>query len=932
MNAARAAYRAMPFDRLRARVVYNSNVVALAPLQVDYSGVNMSLRGTLGLGSVTRSQFALHVHAPASRLEYLNEMLGDEPIVVDAALTGRDLLFDVNGSAASLRGSDRVAAVIALHANGVATVTPFWLHTPRGGLDGGYVLDRPDDTSAFWIAGRGLQLRAPKGPTFPGLSLPSMPPIDGRSVNVAFAGGGAGKHTVLAGTVGTGIVTIAGVPMYRVSADLAGSLSALATNGVRAAGPWGRFGGNGEFSSRGFAAFGGYQGTLEGLQPYLGSAITGHGTLHGTVGIAIEPRRIVVTGVNLALDRATLRGVPITRADLTLAVEGDVLRLLSARARAAGGEVVAAGSLSLADARHASSTQRLNLVAATLQAAQLRGIGLPLAAGTLSATGALAAGAPLPRFDGAVSIKHSRLDRFTLSGNGDVALSGNAVTLSRTVGALGGTYSQVNGTIGELTSGTPAYALNADVAAAPVEPALRSFGIASFANYPMDGTFNAQLHIGGRGARPVIAGNVAVPAGELNGLPFINGSARLTADPSGVTIGNGAVLVGTTAARFTAVARPDHNAVRFDAARARLADLNNFFDTGDTLAGFGKIRLFASAHAGEIASSGDVDVRAFRYRNFPIGDTRALWTSAHNTIRGTLAVGGSEGRLHAGGSISLPAAGTNELTRTRFDMSATVNDLDLALWLPALGMQQVPITGRASGSATLRGRFPLLDVRADAAITNGTLGPLTLDRADLNVHAARRRLFIDRAEMVTPELTASATGSLGLEKDQPLNVRVHAQTEHLATLAYRFTRRRVPVSGFFESTLDIGGTYKAPSFSAGFDANDVSLYGVAIASLFGEVRLKGRSLVLSNAGAAFKRGDVTLAGSLPLTLSPLGLAGPDKPVNFDLDIVGLDPAVFAPMFGNGTQLAGAIDGRIGLSGTVGRPLIVGRLALLHGSY
>jgi len=932
VGAPHAAYRAMPFDDLRARVVYNSNVVALAPLQADYGGVNLSLRGTLGLGPVTRSEFALHVRAPASRLEYLNELLGDEPIVVDAALTGQDLRFDVNGSAASLRGTERVGALVAMHPNGTAAVAPFWLHTQRGRLDGGYVLDRPDDTSAFWIAGQRLQLHAPTAPTFAGLSLPSMPPIDGRNVNVALAGGGSGRHTVLAGTIGTGIATIAGVPMYRVSASLEGSLRTLATNEVVAAGPWGDFGGNGEFSPRGFAAYGAYRGTLEGLQPYLGSAITGHGALNGTVGIAIEPARIVVSGVNLAMEGASLRGVPITRADLTLAVEGSVLRLLSARARAAGGEVVAAGSFSLAGARYNSAAERLNLVASALQASQLRGIGLPLTGGTLNATGALAAGAPLPRFEGAVSIQRSRLDRFALSGNGDVALGGNAVTLSRTLGALGGTYTEVNGAIGDLMSGSPAYALDADVPAAAVAPTLHSFGISRFGNYPLDGTFNARLRIEGRGARPAIGGDVAVPGGELNGLPFINGSARLAADPAGVTISNGGVLVGTTAARFTADARPNDNAVRFDAARANLSDFNNFFDTGETLAGYGKIRLLAAGRANEISSSGDVDVRGFRYRNLPIGDTRAVWTSSHNTIRGTLAVGGSEGRLRAGGSISLPGLAASDLTRARFDLSAAVKNLDLALWLPALGMQQVPITGRASGSATLHGRFPALDVRGNASISDGTLGSLTLERADLAVHAARRRMIVDRAEMVTPELTASATGSLGLEKNQPLDVRVHAQTEHLATLAYRFTRRRVPVSGFFESTLDIGGTYKSPSFSAGFDANDVRLYGVAIASVFGELRLKGRSLVLSNAGATFARGDVTLAGSLPLTLSPFGLGAAREPLNFDLDLVGVDPAVFDAVFGNGTHLGGIVDGHVGLSGTIGRPLIVGRLALSHGAY
>ncbi|HYL26557.1 MAG TPA: translocation/assembly module TamB domain-containing protein, partial [Candidatus Nitrosotalea sp.] len=136
----------------------------------------------------------------------------------------------------------------------------------------------------------------------------------------------------------------------------------------------------------------------------------------------------------------------------------------------------------------------------------------------------------------------------------------------------------------------------------------------------------------------------------------------------------------------------------------------------------------------------------------------------------------------------------------------------------------------------------------------------------------------------------------------------------------------------FESTLKIGGTYKAPTFTAGFDGNDVVAYGIPIASLFGEVRLARHSLVLSNAGATFSRGEATLAGSLPLQLAPLRLAAPDEPISFDVDVVGVDPAILTVLLGSNTKLAGSVNGHVGLSGSVRRPAIVGRLALSQGSY
>ena len=183
-----------------------------------------------------------------------------------------------------------------------------------------------------------------------------------------------------------------------------------------------------------------------------------------------------------------------------------------------------------------------------------------------------------------------------------------------------------------------------------------------------DGSFNAQLHIAGRSVTPNVSGHVGVPVAEVNGLPFVDGSAQLSADPSGVSIRHGAVLVGTTATRFTAVARPGENAIDVDAPKADLSDFDNFFDTGDTLDGDGRVKLAAASRGGGFTSSGNIDISEFRYRNLPIGDTKATWSSQGGAIKGTVAVGGRQGMLRARGSIGLtPANGwQSTLTRSRF--------------------------------------------------------------------------------------------------------------------------------------------------------------------------------------------------------------------------------------------------------------------------
>ena len=920
-----AVYRNLPFDDVSAGVIYHANVVAFEPLRGNYAGVALQVRGALYTGKHLGSDLALHVSGPASRLPYLDEMLGDEPMVIDASITGRDLLFHVTGAAASARGTDRVAALVEMNPNGTAIVDPFWLHTRRGDLDGGYVLDRPNAESAYWITATNLQMHAPRSGVFPNLSLPQMPPIDGGVVNAAIAGGSSGSRILLAGTVRGDDTNISGVQFAHLEADMAGTLQDAPINRLRASGPWGDFAGNGDFSSQRFIAFGDYHGTFEGLQPLLGSSIIGHGPLGGTVAIAVEPKRIVVVGKQLSMPGATLHGIPIDRASLTLAVEGPRLRIYSAHAHAAGGDVVAAGTFALAPAQYAS-TPGLALVAQ-----QLHGVGLPLSGGTIAATGTLRAGVQIPEYAGGVTISDSHVAQFPITGNADVHLARDAVGLTRMVGQLGGTYAEVNGSIGALSSGSPTYDLNADVPAARVAHALHSFGLP---NYMTDGSFNAQLLVGGRSVAPSVRGSIGVPAGEVNGLPFINGSAQLAADRGGVSMRGGSVLVGTTATQFTAVSRPGTSVVHVSAPRADLSDFNNFFDTGDTLDGSGNVRLAAALSGRHVTTSGDINVRGFRYRNLPIGDTHAIWSTSRNVVTGSLAVGGAHGFLRAGGSIALTPseAWLQTLERSRFNLNAAVDHFDLSLWLPALGMGAVPITGIAAGSAIVRGRFPNIDLRGDARVSNGTLGPLTLDTAQASVHAAHGGIVVDSAELRTPDLQATANGLLGLSADKPIDLNVHATTDRLAQLIFDVSKRRVPITGAFESTVTVRGTYHAPLVSAGFDANGVRAFGIPMTSLFGEVRLKRGALVLSNTGVAFTRGEATLAGSLPLSLSPLRIGPPNEPMSFDLGIVGLDPAIFDEVFGYGSELHGVVDAHVGLSGTLAKPQLVGRVSLANGSY
>jgi hypothetical protein len=922
-------YAALPFTGLTATVIYRDGTVALLPLDASYGGIGVAIRGALGVaGPHVLSDVAVHLATTANHLPYLQSLIGSEPIVVDAAAAGTDLDYDLHATAASTRGVDRVAALLTLRPDGTGGVEPFWLHTQRGDLDGGYALDRRDQTSAFWVLGHNLAMRPARERALPGVDLPVLPAIDGTIPDLSAAGTGAGDHVAVAGMARGRNISFAGVAFDSFAASFGGSMTDAAIDRLQASGPWGSFDGTGAFGGSTFVARGAYRGTLDGLAPFLGSAIPGHGGIAGIAGIEVEPNRIIVQGDNLHFSHATLHGVPVTHASLTLAVENDALRIYTAHASVAGGDVVAAGSF--ATGTHAVHAP-LSLVATGLDAQGLRAIGLPLDTGHLWARGVLAAGAPLPHFDGGVSIERGSMAHFGIDGSANVDLAGRAVQLHEVVGALSGTYAYVDGTIGSLDSGIPSYGLHATVPAGNIETMLRAF---DFPTYMTQGSFNANVAVGGRGDAPSVTGAIGVPAGNVNGLPFVDASATIAADPSGISAHHGRVLVGTTAVGFTGVVRPNDLVVRVHAPVADLSDFNNFFDTGDTLDGNGAVNFIAIQRGRTVATNGQIDLAGFRYRNLAFGDLRGRWSSSRNTVRGTIAIDGRQGSLSLNGSIALPPLPHVQsiVARSNYDVHAKLDRFNLAFWVPALGFQSLPVTGRASGEASISGRYPSLAIAGKAHLNGGSIGPLTLDRASIAVHAAGHRLAIDSAQLTTPGLVASASGTMGFTASDPLDLQVHAATDTLPSLLYQLTRARVPISGSFESTLRIGGTLHAPTFVAGLDATGVNAYGLGIDSMFGEVRLRGRSLEVANAGATFGKGQASLAGSLPLQLDPFAVGPPGQPLSVDLDITDLDPATFDAIAGSNTKMTGTINGHIGVSGTVAQPIILGNATLRDGSY
>jgi autotransporter translocation and assembly factor TamB len=443
------------------------------------------------------------------------------------------------------------------------------------------------------------------------------------------------------------------------------------------------------------------------------------------------------------------------------------------------------------------------------------------------------------------------------------------------------------------------------------------------------------VRISGAGTSPIVRGTVGVPVGDINGLGFSDARATIAASRGGVSIRKAVVEVGSTRATFSAAVTTGELAFAMQSAHADLSDFNDYFNTGDTLAGKGGVAISFAHFENLTYTSGDIDIAGLRYRRFPIGDTSAKWTSVRNVARGTVSVGGEHGRLRATGSIGFAQGAqlAQSVTHSRYDIKATLSNLDLTTWLPALGFSQLPITGRVDGAAQVRGTYPHLAVTGNASLRDGTVGPLAIERAEVAAKTGPGdRIEVTHMLVDLPALQATGSGSFGLARSAPMNFHVHAVTNDLPRLVAQVSKKPFDVRGHIESTLSIGGTFGAPRFSAGVDASNLDVYGVSIPSFVGQVDLHRKSIVVRNAEVTLPQGLVTIAGSMPLQLQPFAFGPVSAPISMDLAASNLDLSPFGSLMGNATKLGGTLNGHLGVSGTVGNPRIFGQISAANGSY
>jgi hypothetical protein len=927
LGAGRIAYGKYPIDGLNGYVDYYDKAVTMDALRGRY-GVADVLLGGRALFTDAGNDFAflLNARGPGASIPYADVLAPDAGVVATALIEAPPHEgFHARGTIGAT-GATTGSGTFAVDPKGVGEFGPFEFGRADGSsLAGGFELQRPISQSAGWVHARGFRLAQVKNPAaLPGASIPGLPPLSG-TIDGDLAGGGTPDEFGLAGVLHGSNLRVASYAIGSGSVRLAGTLSDVRLADISIDGPLGRFAGNGAYADGLFALDGRYDGALERLAQFT-SDPSARGEVHGPVRATLAQGRVVVQTTGADIAGGSVRGVAIENVAGTIAVDGTSLRVVAVDGSIGGARAVAA-----------DAGGPFLVSAPALPVAALRGAGLPVQAGTLALFGqADLRGTGGPSFDGVVTLTDGVAAGFPISGGADVSVAGGSADVRSGVAALGRTYGNFAGRISGIGAGG-GNALAYDLAArVPIGDVGEVRDALKLPVKYLEGSFSADVRVRGSGARPRVAGDVAVPEGSYNGLAFHAARAAVDATRSSLSAQNGVVTVGSTHAQVAAAVSIANRAFSVDvrSADANLADFNDYFDEAETLDGRGKVALMLANDGRTTRTTGNVDVTGLRYRRFAFGATAGTWSQRGGAVNAALNVRGAHGTLRANGTM-VAAAGdpVHAFERATYRANLQAQKVDLGTWLPPFGIT-APVLGQVDARGSVAGRWPRLGVNGDASLANGSLFGYAVRDGHLHAASDGARVALSNTVLDLGFARFDASGSFGFATSDPLALSVHGQTPDVAkALATLFPKGpRYDVGGALQATASIAGSIAKPHATAGFELTSARYTSLAIPRVLGNVSYDGKTLLINEAQATFIKGSALVAGSLPFSLQPMGV-NPTAPLSFTLALGGVDLAPFAPFVpGPQTKLGGTVDGRVAIEGTLRAPRVIGSVALANGMY
>jgi hypothetical protein len=914
-------YGKIPVDDIRGRIDYHAGSVLLEGVRGRYGSASVAVGARFVLGGpALDSAIVASATAAGNTIPYAENLAPESTVDALALITGGPAGFRARGSV-GVRGADiEGRGAFAVDERGAGEFGPLTLERTDGSsLVGALRLERAISRSAAWVSANRYRVDVPpRAARFAGISVPAFPPLAG-VVDGRIAGGGPPDAFALAGALSGHRLRVGTIALGTGRAALSGTFADLRLGRLDVDGPLGRFSGSGAALRGALALRGAYAGSLERLVPLTGDQAA-HGAVRGSVRATLRGTDVVVQSTDALLNGGSVRGVELEAAAGTIAVRAGHFHLIAASGSVRGRGAVAA-----------ESHDRIAVSAPDIPSAALRGTGLPLDSGNVSAYGIADVRGTAPAFDGTVVVADGRARGYPVAGDARIDVAGPRARIVSATGAFGSTYGSIGGSLDGIGRRVIAYDVDTRVPLGDIDVVRRDLGIPV---RHLAGTFAAKLHVHGAGNLPRVDGRVDVAEGSYNGLAFRAAGARIELGPGQIAARDGSLTVGSTRAAITASLVGGAFALDVRSPAADLTDFNDFFDASDTLGGRGNFDLTVRSGAGLVAAGGALNFTGLRVRRFALGSATARWSTRGRAISGTADVRSPAGNMRGVATV-VPGPGSpaQAFGLAEYDARAAFAGIDLASWVPASG-SSLPVLGKLNANVAVSGRLARLAVTTDATLADAEIDGLAVGHAHVRARSVGSRIDVVAADADLGFIRLSGSGRLGLADSDGLDFDLRAASDDVGRAARLFapaTRGR-DLAGKLDADLRLTGTRGAPKAAGGFDVRDARYGNLRVPRTAGEVALTRGAIELRNADVELAHGQAFLAASVPFMLQPFRLGPPRGPVSLDVTARNVDLGQFASLLPTGTALGGIVDGRFGLAGTVERPRLFGALSVSDGSY
>ncbi len=530
-----------------------------------------------------------------------------------------------------------------------------------------------------------------------------------------------------------------------------------------------------------------------------------------------------------------------------------------------------------------------------------------------------------PKIAGTVVVAGARYRDFEVNGSAGLAFAGGTLDVSDAQAALGPLFIGAAGTVTGILPGTsaPQYDLAAELHTSDVSALLAQLRPREAAL--VQGSVDADLHVRGAGMQPSFAGTVSAPEGLVNGLAFRGFHGSVRGDRDALALQRGHVTVGSTNVALAGSATTSGNAdVNVRAPQADLADFNDFFDRGDTLAGNGSLALSATTSGTQlIATSGTAFFTGAQYRRLALGTVVASWRSIGDSIGTNVSLGGTSGLVHVSGTV-MPAV-------MQANLRAQATNVDLGAWLPMLGLN-LPVTGRLNAQTSISGRYPDIAMNLRAAVANGTAGRIPIERFDVAASVSHGRGRITSAALDVPSLATTASGTFGLRPGDRLALVAHSTSPNVGYLLNEVTGKDFKLAGTLDSMLQLSGTRTRPQLSDTVTLQALQYANLTIPRIAGVIAVDRTSASVREGQIDLARGKALVAVTVPIAVTAAKVGPGRGRFAASLTADDIELSNFVSLLPKGTQIEGRIDGTVIGGGSVDAPQVNGSLTLHNASF